>query len=135
MYDDSDRLVPLLFRKLGRNEEVTLFGEDKSLDFTYIDDTVDGIIAAINKFDAARGKTLNLATGKGTRLVEVAEKMKAMMKSSSKFIITASRTGEVTKYVADLSLATATLGYEAKVSLEEGLRRSIEWYTKYSARK
>ncbi len=129
MYDESDRLVPILIRKLGRNEDVQIFGEDKSLDFTYIDDTVDGILATIKRFDAAAGKTINIATGRGTRLVEVAEKMKELMKSSSKLIIAASRTGEVTKYVADLSLAQETLGYAPKVSLEEGLKRSIDWYT------
>lgn len=128
MYDDSDRIVPLFFRKARKNETLTVFGKDKCLDFTYIDDCVAGIMLGLEKFDTARGGTYNLAYGQGTTLVHVAERMKELLNSSSDVVIGASRIGEVIRYVADISKAKKVLGYEPKVPFEEGVKKSVEWY-------
>ncbi len=130
MYDDSVRVVPLFFRLARKNEEMTIFGKEKCLDFTYIDDTVSGIIAGIDKFETAKNDTYNLATGEGTTIIKLAEDIKRLCKSDSKIAIGASRTGEVIRYIADISKAKKALGYKPQTSFDEGVRKSVEWYQK-----
>ena len=128
MYDDSVRVVPQFIRKAQDNETLTVFGADKCLDFTYIDDCVDGIMLAIEKFDDAKGDVYNLAFGEGTTLVKLAEKVKDLLGSSSDIDISEARTGEVIRYIADISKAKTALGYNPKVSFDEGIKKSVEWY-------
>ncbi len=128
MYDDSNRVVPLFIRLCRKNEKLTVFGAQKCLDFTYIDDTVAGIIAAIQKFDTAKNQTYNLAFGQGTTLLQLAEDVKRLMKSSSDIEVSKPRTGEVVRYVADIGNAREKLGYDPKTPFEEGIEKSVEWY-------
>lgn len=130
MYDDSVRVVPLFYRQAKANEPMKVFGKDKCLDFTYIDDCVDGIILAIDNFDTAKNDTYNLAFGEGTTIMHLAEKVVELLGSSSSIEATSSRTGEVTHYIADISKAKKAFGYNPKVSFEEGIQRSMEWYEK-----
>ncbi len=127
-YDDSDRVVPLFIRLSRQGKDLTVFGKDKMLDFTYIDDTINGIVLAIKKFDETKNNVFNLAYGEGTTILKVAELIEKEMGANGKIIIKESRTGEVIKYIADISKARKILGYEPKVGVEEGIRRSVEWY-------
>ena len=99
-------------------------------DFTYIDDTVEGIILALTKFDAVKNHTINLAFGEGTRLVDLAKSLKRLLKSKSDVTLSPSRTGEVVRYVADITKAREMLGYDPKVSFKDGIQKSVEWYTR-----
>jgi UDP-glucose 4-epimerase len=130
MYDESNRIVPLFISKMRKGEPVTVFGEDKCLDFTYIDDTVEGIITSVEKFDAAKNVTMNLAFGQGTHLTEVAKVLRRLLKSTSDVSVGPSRTGEVIRYIADISKAQALLGYSPKTSFKDGIQKSVEWYTR-----
>jgi len=132
MYDDSIRVVPLFIRLARSNEPLTVFGKDKCLDFTYIDDAVSGIISGIEKFDSAKNDTYNLAYGEGTTIVHLAEEVKRLLKSSSEIQVGKSRTGEVIRYVADISKAQKKLGYAPKTPFSEGIKKTVEWYLKNS---
>ncbi len=131
MYDDSNRVVPLFIRLAKKNEKLTVFGQEKCLDFTYIDDTVDGIIAAIDKFDAAKNDTYNLAFGQGTTLLQLAEDIKRLLKSESEIVMGKPRTGEVVRYVADISKAKTTLAYNPQTAFAQGIEKAVEWYMQH----
>lgn len=128
MYDDSVRVVPLFIRQARANEDLLVFGKDKCLDFTYIDDTVSGIIAGIEKFEAAKNDTYNLAFGEGTTILHLAERIIELTGSTSKITMGVPRIGEVIKYIADISKAQKVLGYAPKTSFDKGIALSIEWY-------
>ncbi|OGJ63433.1 hypothetical protein A3A67_01215 [Candidatus Peribacteria bacterium RIFCSPLOWO2_01_FULL_51_18] len=132
MYDDSIRVVPLFIRLARKNDPLTVFGKDKCLDFTYIDDAVSGIIQGITKFDSVKNDTYNLAYGEGTTIVHLAEEVKRLLKSSSEITVGNSRTGEVVRYIADISKAKKALGYSPKTPFSEGIRKAVEWYLKNS---
>jgi UDP-glucose 4-epimerase len=61
MYDDSNRVIPLFIRQARNNDTLTVFGKEKCLDFTYIDDTVNGIMETMRRFDTIEGEAINLA--------------------------------------------------------------------------
>jgi nucleoside-diphosphate-sugar epimerase len=132
MYDDSERVVPLFFRRAKANKPLTIFGAEKCLDFTYIDDTVDGITKAIENFETAKNSTYNLAFGEGTTIMHLAERMKELLGSTSELNVGSARTGEVTRYIADISKAHKTFGYAPKTSFKEGIKKSVEWYLKHT---
>lgn len=132
MYDKSDRFVPLMIRKMKNNEEVSIYGKDKFLDFTYIDDCIEGIIKSIERFPRIKNNTLNIAFGKGEKLTEVAQVIKKHLDSKSKIIIKSSRPGEVIQYIADISKAKDLLGYKPEYLLEKGISLTIDWYHKYA---
>ena len=127
-YDDSDRVIPLFIKRAMQKEDLIVFGKDKLLDFTYIDDCVNGIMSSIENFDAVKNNTFNIASGKGITILDLAKIIQNKMGSKGKIIIKESRTGEVTKFVADISRARKRLNYEPKVSIEEGVEKAITWY-------
>lgn len=107
-------------------KEVPLFG-DGSLkrDFTYIDDTVDGILLALHapgSFDV-----FNIGNSHPVRIDEMVDTLgRALGKPvRRKFIPTPA--GEMILTHADLTKASQVLGYSPKVSFEEGIRRFVEW--------
>lgn len=128
MYDDSERVVPLFFRKAKKGEKLTVFG-NKCLDFTYIDDAISGLLLAIDKFDAAKGDTYNIAYGEGNTIVKLAEMFNEHFKSAAGVDLGNIRTGEISRYVADISKAAKKLGYKPKTPFAEGVMKAIEWYT------
>ncbi|MDD4287187.1 MAG: NAD-dependent epimerase/dehydratase family protein [Candidatus Peribacteraceae bacterium] len=130
MYDDSQRVVPLFIRQTKKNEPLVVFGKDKSLDFTYIDDAVNGLLLILKNFSKVNGQTINLAFGEAHSIMELAELIKKLMKSTSAISTASSRTGEVTRYTADISKARKILGFDPKVPFAEGVKKSVEWYGK-----
>jgi nucleoside-diphosphate-sugar epimerase len=130
MYDDSDRVLPLFIRLAGKNETLTVFGKDKCLDFTYIDDNVDGMLLALKHWDKAKGRTFNLGNGEGTTILQLAESILKLTGATSTIVLADSRRGEVTHYIADITQAKTVLGYNPQVKFAEGVQKTVEWYAK-----
>ena len=130
MYDISDRVVPLYIRLAWQGRDLVVFGPDKTLDFTYIDDAVAGVCGCIQRFDEVAGKTLNIASGVGTRIADIAQRVKESLDSTSRIVFQDNRTGEIHHFAADLSTARTLLAYEPRTGIEEGLSKSIAWYSR-----
>jgi len=128
MYDESNRVVPLFIKNCKIGEDLVIFGKNKILDFTYIVDAIDGTVLLLNKFNTIKNEVYNLATGYGVSLLELAKIIKAEMNSDSRICIGSSRIGEVTKDIADISKIKAVTGYNPKVFIQEGVKKSIKWY-------
>jgi len=125
-----ERVIPLFIRRIERGEPVTVYGREKILDFTYVDDCVDGIMRGMSRLltGEVRDQTINLACGEGNSLVHLAELIGAALDRVPEIIIEpAKRVGEVSHYVADISLARDMLGFAPQVDLAEGIRRAVAW--------
>jgi UDP-glucuronate 4-epimerase len=115
-------------RLVNQGEEVFLFGDGMAKrDYTYIDDIVAGFEAALTRcntmfqvFNLGRGSAVDLKYL--LRLIEEALGKKAKVRSL------AQRPGEVPVTLADISKARAVLGYEPKVSIEDGVSLFVGWY-------
>ncbi len=130
MYDVSDRLVPLFISRARQGKELIIYDRQKTLDFTYVDDAVGGISECIRRFDSLGGMTINIASGRGSCVADVAETIRASLGSASPLVFRDNRTGEVRQFIADLSMARMHLGYEPQIGIEEGLSRAIAWYSR-----
>lgn len=125
-----ERVIPLFIHRISRGEPVTVFGGDKVLDFTYIDDCVDGIVRGITRLSRGEvvNRTINLAYGEGNTLIRAAELIGLALGRRPDIIVQpAKRVGEVSYYVADIRRARELLGYQPQVPLAEGIRRAVAW--------
>ncbi|HEY6605346.1 MAG TPA: NAD-dependent epimerase/dehydratase family protein [Gaiellaceae bacterium] len=127
------RVIPLFIHTMLRDEPVTVFGADKTLDFTYVDDCVDGIVRGIERLLAGNvvNETINLAYGQGNTLVRAAELIAEAVGVEPKITLAPPLLGEVTHYVADTSKARQLLGYEPAVPLDDGIARAVAWYREH----
>lgn len=131
-----ERVIPLFIERMRAGQPVTVFGQEKTLDFTYVDDCVEGIVAGIERLaaGAVQNQTINLAYGQGNTLVRLAEYIASALGVEGQIEVEpAKRVGEVTRYIADISKAAELLGYQPKVSLDEGIRRAVAWSAAWAA--
>lgn len=128
-----ERVIPLFIRKIAKGEPITIFGEKKVLDFTYVDDCVTGIFKGIELLagDHEANQTINLAYGQGNSLVTLAEFIGHELGITPDMTIKPPRVGEVTHYVANIGKARALLGYSPQTPLREGIHRAVAWATTY----
>lgn len=124
-----ERVIPLFIQKLSRHEPVIVYGQDKQLDFTYIDDCISGISAGIERLVAGKvtNRTINLAYGQGNSLITMAHYIGEALGVTPDITVQPSLVGEVTNYVADLTLARALLDYQPVTPLREGIFRAVAW--------
>jgi len=132
MYDDSDRVIPLFIKLTKENKNITIYGKEKLLDFIYIDDAISGVLKCVDKFDVVENEVFNIASGKGIPIVELANLIKEYnKKSKSKIIVKENRTGEVIKFIADISKAEKKLNFKPANTIIEGIIKTIKWYNAY----
>lgn len=126
-YDISNRVIPHFIKLAQNNEDLIIYGKKKILDFTYIDDTINGILKIISNFSNVKNNTFNIASGKGTSIIDIALIVKELLKSDSKLIFKDNRRGEIIWYIADILKAKEKLGYNPKIEVREGILKNIEW--------
>ena len=100
-------------------------------DFTYIDDIVEGTVAAIDL--GAPCEIFNLGNNSPVNLLDLIERLEeALGKEAIKEMLPMQQ-GEVTETYADIEKSQRMLGFRPSISLEEGIHRFIEWYKHYHA--
>jgi UDP-glucose 4-epimerase len=127
-YDESDRVVPLFIKLTKEGKDLIVYGKDKTLDFTYIDDTINGMMQCIEKFEKVKNDTFNLASGESVSILKVAQNIKNMLNGNNQIKIRENRTGEVLRCTVDISKVKEKLGYNPHIKINEGLMRSVVWY-------
>ena len=130
-----ERVIPLFIDRLSQQQPITIYGKEKVLDFTYVDDCVRGIIQGITALVERRveNRTINLAYGKGNTLEFLAECISKTLGVEPDVSFLPSQKGEVTRYVADIGQARELLGYQPRVSLAEGIPLAIAWARGFAA--
>ena len=130
-YDESDRVIPLFIEQTLKGEDLVIYGEEKYLDFTYIDDTLQGVKKAIKSFDKYKNNTYNIAYGEGVSILDSARYIVNEIGGNNDIIIKKSRKGEIMKYVADISKAKKEMGFTPQIDIEKGLKKTIAWYKEH----
>ncbi len=131
-----ERVIPLFIRKLSAGETITVYGREKVLDFTYVDDCIAGVRSGIDLLVSGKeaNQTINLAYGQGNTLVSLAEYIGEALGVQPRIEIAPSRVGEVTHYVANVGKARALLNYSPKTPLREGIERAVAWSVEWWAK-
>lgn len=112
-----------------KNEPLIIHGEgDQIRSWCYIDDMVDGILLCMEKEEAI-GEVFNIGNPKGTiTILGLAEKVIQLADSSSQIVHVPKNYMDVELRIPNIKKAKELLGFEPKVNLNEGIKRTIEWY-------
>ena len=120
-------VISLFSTALLEGRRPTIYGDgEQTRDFTYIANVVDGVLRACEA-PAASGEVINVATGGRISLNTLLQTMNTLVGTDIVPIYAEARAGDVRDSQADISKAKALLGYEPSISLEEGLRRTLDW--------
>jgi UDP-glucuronate 4-epimerase len=120
--------------RVSRGVEIQQFGDgSSSRDYTYIDDIVDGIVRAVDRPHAY--EIFNIGKGGGTSLKDFIGLVEKYTERDAVIHVLPDQPGDVPYTCADVQKARKFLGYEAKISFEEGIKRTAKWYKQAYAEK
>jgi UDP-glucose 4-epimerase len=117
-----------LVRALNRVPQVIFGNGEQTRDFTYVSDTVRGILLAARS-DALLGESVNIGNGEEVSILTLARLVQDA--AETPFLppeLAPERPGDVRRHHADIALARSTLGYEPRTGIEEGLRQYVAWF-------
>ncbi|AIY87782.1 MULTISPECIES: SDR family oxidoreductase [unclassified Thermotoga] len=121
-------VVAIFTERMLRGEEVHIFGDGEYVrDYVYVDDVVRANLLAMEKGD---NEVFNIGTGRGTTVNQLFKLLKEITGYDKEPVYKPPRKGDVRKSILDYTKAKEKLGWEPKVSLEEGLKLTVEYFRK-----
>lgn len=124
-------ILSIFSTRIKNGNDITIFEDGlESRDFVYVDDIVEATILGIKK-DEANGEVFNVGLGEAIDVLTVANTLVKAYDSNSKITISKNyRLGDIRHNYADLTKIKDKLGFEPKVSFEEGIKRFTSWVEK-----
>ncbi len=114
-------------RRIEQGEQIGLYHEGKSeRDYTYVDDIVQGILAALDR--PSGFEIYNLGNSRTVKLGELIRLIEEALGKKAQVTLMAAQPGDVPITYADISKAREKLGYEPGTPIEEGVRKFVEWF-------
>jgi len=131
---ESSHVIPALIKKMvdakseGKNE-VIVWGTGKaSREFLFVEDAAEGILLATEKYD--KPEPVNLGSGKEITVRELVSLIAELVGYKGQIVWDTSKPDGQPRRCLDTRKAKQEFGFEAKTNFEDGLMRTIEWYTK-----
>jgi UDP-glucuronate 4-epimerase len=135
-----DLAIHKFARLIAAGRSIELYGDgSSSRDYTFVDDIVDGVVAALDETAgaepagaepagvAAGYRIYNLGGSRTTTLLELVELLGEALKKTPRIEWRPEQPGDMKRTLANLTLSARALGYAPRVSMEEGIRRFVEW--------
>jgi UDP-glucuronate decarboxylase len=128
MQINDGRVISNFIVQALRGEDITVYGDgSQTRSFCYIDDMVEGLIRLMNTPDEITGP-INLGNPNETPILELAQKIIELTGSNSKIVFKPLPQDDPRRRCPDITKAKIILNWEPKISLEEGLKRTIEYF-------
>lgn len=128
-------VIPLFISKLLAGESPVIYGDgEQSRDFTFVSNVVQSNIRALTMELPQGAHLYNVACGASTSVNQLFEKIAAILHSNLTATHVAERKGDIRNSLANVQKAIDELGYSDLVSLDEGLKKTVEWYLKHPER-
>ena len=112
---DADRVIPLFLANASSGRPLVIYGQGKILDFVWIGDVVDALVKV--QTAPVAGQTINIGSGEGTTLPDLAQQILQLVGSSSAIEFAVARESETDRFVADIRLAESLLDYRPSTGL------------------
>jgi dTDP-L-rhamnose 4-epimerase len=121
-------ILSIFSTRIKNGNDINIFEDGlESRDFVYVDDVVDATILGLEN-DEANGHVFNVGLGKGINVLTVANTLIKSYGSASKITLSGNfRTGDIRHNYADLTKIREKLGFEPKITFEEGIQRFTQW--------
>jgi UDP-glucuronate 4-epimerase len=112
---------------ISKGKPIEVFGDGTTKrDYTYVNDIVEGVISALNRCKGY--EIFNLGNNNPIALNKVLSLIEKNLGKGAKIKRKPLQPGDLTRTYADISKSKRKLGYNPKISIEEGIRRFVEWY-------
>jgi nucleoside-diphosphate-sugar epimerase len=122
-------VISLFIKAVVNGRGLIIHGDgEQTRDFTYVANVVDGVLRAAHA-PGVSGEVINVATGSRITLNDLLATLKRITGSDIEPTYGPPRVGDVRDSQADISKAERLLGYRPIVGLEEGLRRTVAWFS------
>jgi dTDP-glucose 4,6-dehydratase len=126
MRPDDGRAIPTFIRQALLGEPITVAGDgSQTRSIQYVDDLVEGVLRMVHSDHAG---PVNIGNPHEVSMLELAERIRTLAGSSSEIAFIERPVDDPTIRQPDIGLARDVLGWEPKVSLDDGLLRTIEWF-------
>ena len=123
-------VIPNFIKAATSGASPTVFGDGlQSRDFTYIDNAIEANLRACEAPAAAAGRAYNVACGERTSLLDLLRALERVLGRPIRPVHGPPRPGDVRHSMASIDEARRSLGYAPRIGLEEGLRRTVAWFT------
>ena len=128
----SSHVIPALIKKCvdanaNKSEEITVWGTGKpTREFLYVEDAAEGILLAAEKHD--KPDPVNLGAGFEISIKDLVNLIVKLTGFKGRILLDHSMPDGQPKRMLDVSKAEKEFGFRAKIKLEEGLKKTIEWY-------
>jgi len=130
MHPNDGRVVSNFIIQSLRNEDITIYGNGKQTrSFQYIDDLIEGMVRFMNTCDSAIGP-INIGNPEEFTIIELAEKIIGLTNSRSKIVFRPLPQDDPTQRCPDINMAKKELNWAPLVNLEEGLKKTIDYFHK-----
>lgn len=133
MNPNDGRAIPQFFTQALRKDPLTIYGDGKQTrSFCYVSDLVEGLLL-LGSVDKAKGETVNLGNLAEKTMLELAEMIKQLTQTSSGTSHNELPPDDPQQRRPDISKAQSLLGWQPKISFEEGLQKTYEYFQKVLA--
>ena len=128
MHPNDGRVVSNFILQALRGDTITIYGDgSQTRSFCYVDDMVDALIKMMRTDDAFTGP-VNLGNPEEVTILQLAEKICELTNTSSQLVFEPLPNDDPVRRKPDISLAKNKLSWEAKIPLEEGLKKTIDYF-------
>jgi UDP-N-acetylglucosamine/UDP-N-acetyl-alpha-D-glucosaminouronate 4-epimerase len=125
-HSEYSAVIPKFITKLLAKEPLTVYGDgEQSRDFTYVENVVEANMLASRAIEAP-GNVCNIGCRERITLNQLIRLLEEIVNVKANVNYTDSKAGDVRDSLADVTLARRLLGYEPKIMVKEGLRRTVE---------
>ncbi len=130
MRKTDGRVISNFINQALEGVPITVYGDgSQTRSFCYVSDLVDGIVKLLFA-DCAKGEVINLGNPEEYRVIDLAEKITSMARSTSEIVYGTLPEDDPTKRRPNIAKAKKLLGWEPKISVDDGLTKTIEYYRK-----
>lgn len=109
---DSGRVIPLWLDAIAEGRDLVVYGGEQVIDFVWVDQVVEALIRAADADGSAIERPINIGSGQGTPILELAERMLAISGANVELRREPARSVEVARFVADVERMRSILGIE-----------------------
>lgn len=129
MHPNDGRVVSNFIVQALKGEDITIYGSGaQTRSFCYVDDLIEAMVRAMNSPDDFTGP-INIGNPGEFSMLELAEKVIALTGSSSKLVFMPLPADDPKQRQPDIGLAKSAMGWEPKVALDQGLQKTIDYFS------
>jgi len=126
-------IIPTIIAQSLAGENLFLGDMRPIRDFVYVEDVIEGLIKAAETPESV-GEAINLGSGEGISIGDLADKIVALIGRDVEILFDATKirtqSPDIERLVADITKANHLLGWQPKTSLDDGLKQTIEWFSR-----